>query len=155
MSTPKKAKDTVVQPKQNHSVIESQNHRMAWVEKDLKDHPVATPLPRAGSPSPRPGCPEPHAAWKPMFKLQCTYKKHYRSHSCSDGSKGIPACPTALHSAEQRWISIQNAIRSKVETHLCCLSNECTQFYASPFVRRLLSHSSHQLPLLASLMLPQ
>ena len=43
----------------------------------------------------------------------------------------------------------------KVETHLCCLSNECTQLYASPFVRRLLSHSSHQLPLSASLMLPQ
>ena len=93
MSTPKKAKDTVVQPKQNHSVIESQNHRMAWVERDLKDHPGATPLPRAGSPSPRPGCPEPHAAWKPMFKLQCTYKKHYRSHSLLRWQQRNPSLP--------------------------------------------------------------
>ena len=39
------------------------NHRMAWVEKDLKDHLVSTPLLCAGSPTTRPGCPEPHPAW--------------------------------------------------------------------------------------------
>jgi len=39
---------------------------MAWVEKDIKDHLVSTPLPRAGSPTTRPGCPE------PLFSLsQC------------------------------------------------------------------------------------
>jgi len=33
---------------------------MAWVEKDLKDHLISTPLLCAGSPPIRPGCPEPH-----------------------------------------------------------------------------------------------
>jgi len=28
---------------------------MAWVEKDLKDHPVSTPQPQAGWPATRPG----------------------------------------------------------------------------------------------------
>jgi len=36
---------------------------MAWVENDLKDHLVSTPLPQAGSPTTRPGCPELHPAW--------------------------------------------------------------------------------------------
>ena len=36
------------------AVIEPQNHRMAWVEKDLKDHLVSTPLLCAGSPTSRP-----------------------------------------------------------------------------------------------------
>ena len=38
-------------------------HRMAWVEKDLKDHLVSTPSLCAGSPTTRAGCPEPHPAW--------------------------------------------------------------------------------------------
>jgi len=38
--------------------IESQNHRMALVEKDHNDHLVSTPLLCAGSPAMRPGCPE-------------------------------------------------------------------------------------------------
>ena len=41
----------------------SENHRMAWLEKDLKDHLVSTPLLYAGSWTTRPGCPEPHPAW--------------------------------------------------------------------------------------------
>ena len=41
----------------------SQNHRMAWVEKDHNDHLVSTPLQCAGSPTTRPGCPGPHPAW--------------------------------------------------------------------------------------------
>ena len=36
-----------------------QDHRMAWVEKDLKDHLVSNPLLCAGSPTTRPGCLEP------------------------------------------------------------------------------------------------
>jgi len=32
---------------------------MAWVENDLKDHLVSTPLPWAGLPTTRPGCPQP------------------------------------------------------------------------------------------------
>ena len=40
-------------------IIESQNHRMAWVEKDHSDHPVSAPLLCAASPTTRPGCPEP------------------------------------------------------------------------------------------------
>jgi len=41
----------------------SQNHKMAQVGKDLKDHEATTPPPQVGSPTstfyPRPGCPEP------------------------------------------------------------------------------------------------
>ena len=44
-------------------VEESQNHRMAWVEKEHNDHRVSTPLLCAGSPTTSPGCPEPHPAW--------------------------------------------------------------------------------------------
>jgi len=32
---------------------------MVWVERDLIDHLVLTPLPRVGSPATRPGCSEP------------------------------------------------------------------------------------------------
>ena len=33
------------------SLYRFQFHRMAWVEKDFKDHRVSTPLPQAGSPT--------------------------------------------------------------------------------------------------------
>ena len=47
--------------------IRSQKDRMAWVEKDLKDHGVSTPPAKCtGSPTSRPGCAEPHPAWAPM-----------------------------------------------------------------------------------------
>jgi len=36
---------------------------MAWAEKDLNDHPLSTPVLRAGSPTTRLGRPEPHPAW--------------------------------------------------------------------------------------------
>ena len=39
----------------------SENHTMAWVEKDHSDHQVSTRL-CAESPTTRPGCPEPHPA---------------------------------------------------------------------------------------------
>jgi len=47
---------------------------MAWVEKELKDHLVSTPLPWAGLPTTRPGCPEPKCCW-PWKKeaLGCVY----------------------------------------------------------------------------------
>ena len=38
-----------------HRIIESQNHRMAWVEKDHTDHLVSTPLLCSGSPTARLG----------------------------------------------------------------------------------------------------
>jgi len=50
---------------------ESQNHRMTWVGRDLKDHEDPTPLLHAGPPTSkfntRPGCPGPHPAgpWTP------------------------------------------------------------------------------------------
>jgi len=44
-------------------LLNTQNHRMAWVEKDHNDHLVSIPVPQAGSPTTRPGCPEPHPAW--------------------------------------------------------------------------------------------
>ena len=40
---------------------------MAWIENDHNDHPVSTPLLRAGSPTTRPGCPEPHQATHPAI----------------------------------------------------------------------------------------
>ena len=43
--------------------IESQNHRMVWVGRDLKDHLFPTPLPWAGTSSTRPGCSELHPTW--------------------------------------------------------------------------------------------
>ena len=45
------------------SNVSSQNHRMAWVEKDHNDHLDPTPLPQAGLPTTKPGCPQPHPAW--------------------------------------------------------------------------------------------
>ncbi|GAB0187406.1 cAMP-dependent protein kinase inhibitor alpha [Grus japonensis] len=40
---------------------QSQNHRMVWVGRDLKDHLVPPPLLWAGTlSSTRPGCPKPH-----------------------------------------------------------------------------------------------
>lgn len=45
----------------------SQNHRMARVERDLKNHESPTPQPQAGPPtfifSTRPGCPGPNPVW--------------------------------------------------------------------------------------------
>ena len=38
----------------------SQSHRVVWVGRDLKDHLVPTPLPRAATSSTRPGCSELH-----------------------------------------------------------------------------------------------
>lgn len=38
-------------------------YRVVWVERDLKDHPVPTPLPGAGISSNRSSCPGPQPAW--------------------------------------------------------------------------------------------
>lgn len=38
-------------------------HRMVWGGRDLKDRPVPTPLPGAGTPSIRPQCSKFHPAW--------------------------------------------------------------------------------------------
>jgi len=45
---------------QNRRIKESQNHRMVWVGRDLKDHLVPTPLPWAETPSTKPRCSKPH-----------------------------------------------------------------------------------------------
>ena len=47
-------------------IIESLNHRTAWIEKNSNAHLVSTPLLCAGSPTTRPGCPEPH----PVLKVE-------------------------------------------------------------------------------------
>uniref|UniRef100_A0A669QM54 Chromodomain helicase DNA binding protein 6 n=1 Tax=Phasianus colchicus TaxID=9054 RepID=A0A669QM54_PHACC len=48
-------------------ITESQNHRIARVGRDLKDHESPTPLPHAGPPTippnARPDCPGPHPIW--------------------------------------------------------------------------------------------
>ena len=46
-----------------HDFIESENHRMIKVGRDLEDHLVPTTLPWAGTFSTRPGCSELHPAW--------------------------------------------------------------------------------------------
>ena len=47
--------------------ISSQNHRMAWVGRDLKGHESPTPRSQAGPPTSTfhtsPGCPGPHPTW--------------------------------------------------------------------------------------------
>ena len=53
------------------TIESSQNHRMAWVERDPKDHEAPTPLLHAGPPTSisntRTGCPGPHPTgpWTP------------------------------------------------------------------------------------------
>jgi len=44
-------------------VRESQNHRTVCVGRDLIDHLVPTPLPRAGTPAPSPGCSQRRPTW--------------------------------------------------------------------------------------------
>jgi len=44
-------------------VIESQDHQMVWVGRDLKHHLVPGPLPWAGTPFTTPGCSKPHPTW--------------------------------------------------------------------------------------------
>jgi len=51
----------------NERIMESQNHKMAWVEKDLKGHLVSTPLLWAGSPTTRAGLPRGHPATMRLF----------------------------------------------------------------------------------------
>jgi len=36
---------------------------MAWVERDIKAHPVPAPMPWAGLPPTSSGCPGPHPTW--------------------------------------------------------------------------------------------
>lgn len=45
----------------------SWNHRIVWVGKDLKHHPVPNPLPWTGIPSTRQGCSEFHPTWHWTF----------------------------------------------------------------------------------------
>jgi len=47
--------------------IESQNHRMLWVGRDLVRSSSQTPLQRAGTSSTRPSCSEPRPTWPWMF----------------------------------------------------------------------------------------
>lgn len=41
----------------------SHNHRKIWIEKDLKDHLILSPLPWAETLSVRPGFSKPNPAW--------------------------------------------------------------------------------------------
>ena len=52
--------------------VESQNHRMAWVEKNLKDHLVSISLLWTGLPTIRTGCPKQHGI--------CRYKNKYKNY---------------------------------------------------------------------------
>lgn len=46
-----------------HKDAFSQNHRVFWVGRELKDHLVLTALPRAGTPFARPGCSKLYPTW--------------------------------------------------------------------------------------------
>lgn len=43
--------------------MQSQDHRLIWVRKDLKDHLVPTNLQWTETPSSTPGCTNPHPVW--------------------------------------------------------------------------------------------
>lgn len=45
------------------TAVESQNHRMVLVGRNLGDHLIPTPLSWAGTPSSRPDCSELHPGW--------------------------------------------------------------------------------------------
>ena len=47
----------------NHRSMESWNHRMVWVARDIKEYLVPAPLPWAGTSSSRPGCSKLRPTW--------------------------------------------------------------------------------------------
>jgi len=61
-------------------LVESQSHRMAWVEKDIKDHLVSTPLTWEGSPTTRPGCPELLVIYSSVSALPWLFLHHSSYH---------------------------------------------------------------------------
>ena len=103
-----------------HCGAYSLNHRMAWVEKDLKDHLVSILLPQAGPPTTRRGCPEPHPAWpwthpvmgypqpSPGNLFQCVTTLWVKSlllipslSLLMSQFKIIPPCPITIHPHKQ------------------------------------------------------
>ena len=59
----KLAKSIQLKERNYTCIIESQNHRMIWVGRDLKGHLIPNCLPWAGTPSTRPDCSKPHLVW--------------------------------------------------------------------------------------------
>jgi len=45
------------------AAMHKQTHRMVWVGRDFKDHPVPNPLLWSGTPFARPRCSKPHPTW--------------------------------------------------------------------------------------------
>ena len=73
-----------------------QNHRTVWVGRDLKDHIVPTPLPRAGTPSTRPGCSNTHPTWDGHFQ-------GWDIHSLSEKSVVVPHHPHSKECLPYFW----------------------------------------------------
>jgi len=71
---------------------------MVWVERDLIDHVVPTPLPWARTPSTRPGCSKPHPTW-PWFAghLRQIYKFANRNLLTMVQATWILILPAPVH----------------------------------------------------------
>ena len=86
----------------------SQNCRMAWVEKDLKDHLVSTPLLQAGLPATRPGCPEPHPELMQnrlrSQKIYCRFSVTFNETKTTGATKAVYCGAQRVHFS----FSIQN-----------------------------------------------
>jgi len=111
-------------------MIESWNHRLAWVEKDHNDPLVSTPLICAGSPSTRPGCPAPHPAWPWMPP-----GRGHPQPPCATCSNASPpsVCKTAKQSNETPLIAqhcfLQQLTWSGHFRQLSCLQMSMTNLH--------------------------
>jgi len=83
---------------------------MAWVEKDLKDHWVSTPLLCAELPTTRPGCPNPYPAWSWMPSGMGHPQPPWAT--CSNKHK----CVTCEFSNGMYRIAIKNLVTSLYQT---------------------------------------
>lgn len=66
---------------EDHRTLESQNE---WVGRNLKTHPVPTPLPWAGLPPPRSGCPEACLDEWMSLKQTCSTQQIWKSSLCEN-----------------------------------------------------------------------
>lgn len=56
-----------------HRILKTQDHRVVWVEKDIKNHLVPTALPWPGTPSTKRGYPGPLPTWNISRDMHSLY----------------------------------------------------------------------------------
>lgn len=77
--------DFLLQKAQLHRIIQSYNHRIVWVERDLEDHLDPTTLQWAGARSTTPGSSKPHPIW--LWTLTGMGHPHLLWANCSSLGK--------------------------------------------------------------------